>query len=132
MIIEREIKNSIIKHISHYPVIALTGPRQSGKTTLAKDIFRSYKYVTLEDPDMRSYAISDPRGFLEYGSYAGLIIDEVQHVPQLFSYIQTITDNNKKPAEYVLTGSQNFILLEKISQSLSLIVEFFKNLKKKL
>ena len=115
MIIERSIKKTILKHSKHYRVIALTGPRQSGKTTLAKDMFKHHKYVTLEDLDIRNYAITDPKSLLNYGAYHGLIIDEAQHVPELFSYIQSIIDTNKKPAEFILTGSQNFILLEKIS-----------------
>lgn len=125
MFIKRNIKETIIKHAQHYPVLALTGPRQSGKTTLAQDIFKHHKYATLEDLDVRAFALSDPRGFLDYGDSDGLIIDEVQHAPELFSYIQSIVDKNKRNAEYILTGSQNFILLEKISQSLAGRVAIF-------
>lgn len=120
MIIQRDIEQAINKHFKNYPVIGLTGPRQSGKTTLTKLIFKGHKYVTLEDIDTKRYAASDPRGFLTYESkYQGLIIDEIQNVPELFSYIQSIVDNNKKASEYILTGSQNFLLLEKITQSLA-------------
>ena len=125
MIIKRDIQKTIAKHSKHYPVLALTGPRQSGKTTLVKDMFKGYKYVTLEDLDVRSYATTDPKAFLDYTGHNGLIIDEAQHVPGLFSYIQSIVDKNHKPAEYVLTGSQNFILLEKITQSLAGRVAIF-------
>ncbi len=101
-----------------YPVVTLTGPRQSGKSTLVKNAFKKYKYVSLEDIDMRNFARSDPRGFLSEFSDR-TIIDEVQRVPDIISYIQTLTDKHNKEGMYILTGSQNFILSEKISQSLA-------------
>lgn len=100
------------------PVISITGPRQSGKTTVAKMCFPDYDYVNLENPDTLEDAKSDPRLFLSR-HVKGLIIDEIQVFPALFSYIQTISDENNKTGEFILTGSQNFLLLEKISQSLA-------------
>jgi uncharacterized protein len=116
--IARHLTNYLLDAVSKYPVIALTGPRQSGKTTLVKKIFPKKGYVSLEDIDHREFALNDPRGFLNQHE-GGLIIDEAQYAPSLFSYIQTRVDQNKKPGEFILTGSQNFLLLEKISQSLA-------------
>ncbi len=94
------------------------GPRQSGKTTLVRSIFNKYPYVTFEDFGIKSLADEDPKGFLlNYKN--GVILDEVQKVPKLFSYIQTISDERNKPGQFILTGSQNFLLQEKISQSLA-------------
>ena len=104
--------------VTKFPVLAITGPRQSGKTTLCKKLFKDYNYVSLENPDTKEYALSDPKGFLEeLGEKA--IIDEVQNAPDLFSYIQGIVDASGKTGHYILTGSQNFLLLEKISQTLA-------------
>ncbi len=101
-----------------YPVLLITGPRQSGKTTLAKMAFPRKSYANLEAPDVREFAIGDPRGFL--ASYPkGAIIDEIQRVPELTSYIQTIVDERKENGLYILTGSQHFSLVDTVSQSLS-------------
>lgn len=100
------------------PVVSITGPRQSGKTTLARLCFPSYRYVNLENPDTLEEAKSDPRLFLTQHN-KGIIIDEAQVMPELFSYIQTISDDRNKPGEFILTGSQNFLLSAKISQSLA-------------
>ncbi|MEO8820438.1 MAG: ATP-binding protein [Ginsengibacter sp.] len=100
------------------PIISITGPRQSGKTTLAKQCFPDYDYMNLENPDVFATAKSDPRLFLSQHK-KGLIIDEAQLMPELFSYLQTISDENNKPGEFILTGSQNFLMSEKISQSLA-------------
>lgn len=100
------------------PVISITGPRQSGKTTLAKQCFPLYDYINLENPDVFASVKSDPRLALSQHT-TGLIIDEVQLMPELFSYIQTISDENNKTGEFILTGSQNFLMSEKISQSLA-------------
>ncbi len=100
------------------PIISITGPRQSGKTTLAKQCFPDYDYMNLENPDIFATAKSDPRLFLSQHK-KGLIIDEAQLMPELFSYLQTISDENNKPGEFILTGSQNFLMSEKISQSLA-------------
>lgn len=118
MIIKRILENKLKQLWSGFPVISLTGPRQSGKTTLVKYAFDDLDYVSLEDMDNREFAQNDPRGFLS--NYTkGVIIDEAQRVPDLFSYIQTIVDTHNKPGMFILTGSQNFLLDEKISQSLS-------------
>jgi uncharacterized protein len=101
-----------------YPVITLTGPRQSGKTTLARVAFPRHRYVSLEDPDDGRFAREDPRGFLQ--QFDGpVILDEVQRAPDLFSYIQTMVDEKEKPGHFILSGSQNFLLLQKVSQSLA-------------
>ncbi len=99
------------------PVITLTGPRQSGKTTLVRAIFAEHTYTNLEYPDTREYATTDPRGFLR--SAPCMIIDEVQHVPHLTSYMQGMVDEDQRPAQFVLTGSQNFSLAQSVSQSLA-------------
>ncbi|MEZ4851134.1 MAG: ATP-binding protein [Bacteroidia bacterium] len=118
MYIPRHITNSLQTLKDKYPVIALTGPRQSGKTTLIRKTFPNHTYVSLENPDLRERAITDPNSFL--GTYSGdVIFDEVQRVPQLFSYLQTVVDLNQKMGEYILSGSQNFLLLESITQSLA-------------
>ena len=117
-IIESRIKDSI----DLVPVIAMTGPRQSGKTTLAKHLFPDYLYANLEFPDVRLMAESDPRSFLSQSSH--MIIDEIQRLPDLFSYIQGLVDEDDR-RKYVLTGSNNFKLLQSISQSLAGRVSFF-------
>jgi len=101
-----------------YPVITLTGPRQSGKTTLARTAFADKPYVSLETPDEREFAHVDPRGFLARFPDGG-IIDEVQHVPELLSWIQSDVDANGRMGRFILTGSQNFALMANISQSLA-------------
>jgi uncharacterized protein len=96
----------------------LTGPRQSGKTTLSRAVFPDNEYVSLEYPDQRQFALEDPRGFL--GQFKGnVILDEVQRTPDLFSYIQGMVDENPRPGRFILTGSQNFLLLSSISQTLA-------------
>ncbi|MCF8225061.1 MAG: ATP-binding protein [Bacteroidales bacterium] len=115
--IPREAAQIIIKLRKQFPVITLTGPRQSGKTTLLKSVYTDLPYFSLEDIDVRNTAINDPRGFLS-NFPEGAVLDEIQRVPALFSYIQGIIDNNKK-LHFVLSGSQNFLLLENISQSLA-------------
>ena len=116
--IRRNIEKRLLKLAKQYPVLTLTGPRQSGKTTLCKMALPDKAYVSLENPENREYALSDPKGFLaQYPD--GVIIDEAQHAPDLFSYIQGIVDEKKKNGMFVLTGSQNFQLSEKINQSLA-------------
>ncbi len=116
--IERALTPYLLRDAGYYPVVTLTGPRQSGKTTLAKACFPSYKYVSLEEMENRALAKDDPRSFLaRFGNQ--VIIDEVQRVPDLLSYIQTKVDQDDRPGQYVLTGSQNFLLMEKVSQSLA-------------
>lgn len=115
-------KRSILKEIDalakEFRVITLLGPRQAGKTTLCRMVFPDYRYVSLEDPDTRLYASEDPRGFLkEYRQY--VIFDEVQRVPQLLSYIQTIVDEDNLKAQFILTGSHQLELGAAIAQSLA-------------
>jgi hypothetical protein len=118
MSIPRHLEKRLLTGIKQFPVVTITGPRQSGKTTLARTALKGYEYVSLENPDERRMATEDPRGFL--GRFVGkVIIDEAQHVPDLFSYIQGIVDESRMPGRFVLTGSQNFLLLKNISQSLA-------------
>jgi predicted AAA+ superfamily ATPase len=122
--INRRLEEAIKVQKEKYPVIAVTGPRQSGKTTLLKKLFSDYQYISLEDPNNRAYATSDPLGFLsQYHRCA--ILDEVQQVPELFSYIQTIVDNVGTMGQYILSGSQNFHLMANITQSLAGRVALF-------
>lgn len=116
--IKREISDIILPITSQMPVIVITGPRQSGKTTLVKALFPDYDFFNLEFPDVRAQAIDDPRLFLTTGK-KGVVIDEVQRLPELFSYIQGIVDETGKAGSFILTGSQNFLLLEQISQTLA-------------
>lgn len=102
---------------TQYPIVTLTGPRQSGKTTLARATF-DLPYVNLEAPDRRRFAQEDPRGFLA-GYPTGAILDEVQRVPELASYLQERVDEVKRPGQYLLTGSHNFVIREQLSQSLA-------------
>ncbi len=123
--IPRHLSSRIRKYAKEYPILAIVGPRQSGKTTLVKSLFPSYKYLSLENLDLRQQATSDPRGFLnDHGPY--VILDEVQRVPELFSYLQEIVDTNPKPGQYILTGSSQFLLIENISQSLAGRIITFK------
>src|SRR3990170_4154645 len=116
--INRNAIPTLKKLAKGYPVVTITGPRQSGKTTLAKFVFKRKPYVSLEDPDKMEFASEDPRGFLaQYPD--GAVLDEVQRCPSLFSYIQGIVDQDKRPGLYILTGSQQFGLISKITQSLA-------------
>lgn len=125
MLINREITDAIKNLARKYPILAVTGPRQSGKTTLLKSIFQDYQYVSLENPDNRSFAETDTNGFLQkYDKY--VIIDEAQRVPVLFSYLQTLTDESGLMGQFILSGSQNFHLMKNITQSLAGRVAIFK------
>lgn len=117
--IAREITSKIKELSKKYPVIAITGPRQSSKTTLAQEIFGDYKYHNLENLDILSLAKEDSRGFLESGSGNKIIIDEVQKYPDILSYIQTESDKNQIAGQFVITGSEQFALSESITQSLA-------------
>jgi len=116
--ITRTAHDTLLRLARGFPVLAITGPRQSGKTTLARAVFPDKPYLSLEDPDIRRLAESDPRGLLSRFP-DGAILDEVQRAPLLFSYLQTRTDQAQRPGSFVLTGSQQFGLLSGISQSLA-------------
>jgi hypothetical protein len=116
--IPREAEKTLHSLSQGYPVVALTGPRQSGKTTLACAAFADLPYVSLENPAQREFAESDPQGF--FGKYAdGAVIDEAQRCPELFQWLQGIVDEARRPGHFILTGSQQFGLLSGISQSLA-------------
>jgi predicted AAA+ superfamily ATPase len=116
--VERHLKPKLIELFSKFPVLFLTGPRQSGKTTLSQTAFPHVQYFNLEDPSLRLRIMEDPHGFLKQHETA-IILDEVQNFPDIFSYIQLYADERNKPGQYLLTGSQNFLLNEKISQTLA-------------
>jgi predicted AAA+ superfamily ATPase len=121
----RVIKVAMDIYKKKYPILALTGPRQSGKTTFLKKQFPDYEYVNLENLDVRNFAIEDPNAFLkQFNQY--VIFDEVQRAPQLFSYLQTKVDEDKIMGQYILSGSQNFHLMQNITQSLAGRVALFK------
>ncbi len=114
----RDASNTLKKLADSFPIVAVTGPRQSGKTTLVKHTFPDKPYVSLEELDHREFSISDPRGFLRQFP-DGAILDEVQRSPDIFSYLQTIVDSKKQNGIFILTGSQQFGLMSNISQSLA-------------
>ena len=116
--IEREITPCLVKLFEQYPFVTVTGPRQSGKTTLCRAAFPHLKYVNLEAPDQREFAESDPRGFLSQLG-VGAILDEIQRVPELLSYLQVLADEKGQNSLFVLTGSEQFKLSDAISQSLA-------------
>jgi predicted AAA+ superfamily ATPase len=117
--IKRTLAPRLKRAAKQLPIVTLTGPRQSGKTTLVRAVFGDYRYVSMELPDQREFALNDPRGFLD--QFDGpVILDEVQRAPELFSYIQVLADEHREWAgRFILTGSQNFLLLQSISQSLA-------------
>ena len=116
--IKRDAEEKLIQLANTFKVVAVIGPRQSGKTTLVKKVFHTKKYISLENPDVRVYASDDPRGFLE-NLPNGAILDEIQRVPELFSYLQEIIDNSTQKGLFILTGSNNFLLQENIAQTLA-------------
>ncbi len=116
--IKRKIEGQLRNLAGMYPVVTITGPRQSGKTTLAKAVFPEHKYVSLENFDVRESALHDPKGFLNTNE-SPVIFDEIQRVPELLSYIQTIVDDDNRPGQYILTGSHQPLLGQSITQSLA-------------
>ena len=118
MLVHRDLAPNLMRAASQLPAMTLTGPRQSGKTTLCRALFPQHPYVTLEAPDVRAFAMEDPRAFLAQFP-KGAVIDEVQRVPELLSYLQGIIDADPAPGRWILTGSQNLSLLESVSQSLA-------------
>ena len=117
--IRRTLTEALLGRARMYPVVTLTGPRQSGKTTLVRATFPDHAYRSLEDPRELDFASSDPVGFLRQPDGAGVILDEVQRRPELLSYIQGMVDEDPTPARFILTGSQNLLLLARVSQSLA-------------
>ncbi|HAM98951.1 MAG TPA: AAA family ATPase [Marinilabiliales bacterium] len=116
--IKREAENELRYLATQFKAVAVVGPRQSGKTTLVRMVFEGKAYVSLENPDIRRFAMEDPRGFL-YNYPNGAILDEIQRVPHLFSYLQQVLDERASKGQFILTGSNNFLLQESISQSLA-------------
>jgi len=116
--IQREAESELRLLASQFKAVAVTGPRQSGKTTLVQSVFATKPYVNLENPDIRQFAMEDPRGFLA-AYHEGAVLDEVQRVPHLFSYLQQVLDDSKSSGLFILTGSNNFLLQDTISQSLA-------------
>ncbi len=118
--IERTMEHYLLTRAQKLPVIAILGPRQSGKTTLARKAFKEHTYVSLEEPKNRQFAYDDPYSFLQtYASDAGIILDEIQEVPSLLSYIQVYVDEHQKPGYFILTGSQNFLVHDAVNQTLA-------------
>ena len=116
----RTLAQPLKEFATKYPSLAILGPRQSGKSTLSKNVFPDYAYLSFEDRSIRERAALDPKGFLEsYNQAPGLIFDEFQRQPEILSYIQLAIDNKYQPGRFILTGSQNFLMNEKISQSLA-------------
>ena len=116
--IPRHLSEYLRRLSSRFPVLTLTGPRQSGKTTLLRHLFSDHAYVNLENLDIRAEAEEDPRGFLRRHA-EGVILDEAQRVPSLFSYVQGLVDESGEMGRFILSGSQNFLLMESVSQSLA-------------
>ena len=120
----RTLAKQLISSLESYPVLTLLGPRQSGKTTLVRYLFNHFDYQSLEDPDIREIASSDPRGFLRQLSN-NAILDEIQRAPELTSYIQTLVDAPGNKRKFVLTGSNGLLLIDSITQSLAGRTELF-------
>ena len=115
--IPRHLTPALERAAEQYPVVTLTGPRQSGKTTLVRAVFPDYRYASLEAPDVRARAVSDPRGFLAGGD--PVILDEIQRAPELLSYVQGLVDEDPGPGRFIVTGSQNILLMKSVSQTLA-------------
>lgn len=116
--IERQVTPHLLRLFGQYPIVTVTGPRQSGKTTLCRSVFSHLAYANLEDPEVREFAESDPRRFLAQFS-TGAVLDEIQRVPDLLSYLQVMVDEDRRNGQFVLTGSEQFGLTSTVSQSLA-------------
>lgn len=126
MNVKRDLTNQILSGASQVPIVAIIGPRQSGKSTLIKEIFNNHVYLDMQDADLFEFASQDPKGFLKsYKNQHGIIIDEAQYAPKLFPQIKVEADKNPQPGYFILSGSQNFLLHEKISESLAGRVYFY-------
>ena len=119
--LSRDIKQEMLAMAKAYPIVTVLGPRQSGKTTLVRQLFSHKPYVSLENPDDRAFAELDPRGFLEQYPN-GAILDEIQRLPILLSYLQGIVDQQPTKGQFILTGSHQHELHQSVSQSLHLII----------
>jgi len=118
MLIKREIEEELCECANEYPIVTILGPRQSGKTTLARMAFPNKQYFSLEDPDLRDQATEDPRGFLE-NMPDGAILDEIQRLPTILSYLQSVVDNDNRPGLFIITGSHQPELHQAVSQTLA-------------
>ncbi len=116
--IERQLALILKKRLKKFPILTLTGPRQSGKSTLLRNYFPDYEYINLERLDYRNLIMNDPIGFLK-SQEKNIIFDEAQQVPELFNYLQVASDEQNKAGQYILSGSQSFLMNERISQSLA-------------
>ena len=116
--INRDLAPKLRTLATDFPAVTLTGPRQSGKSTLCRMVFPKHAYANLESPDVRAFAASDPRGFLARFD-GGVILDEIQRAPELTSYLQTMIDDDPRPGRWILTGSQSLTMMQSVSQSLA-------------
>ena len=119
MKIKRTIEGTVRRLAEKYRVVTITGPRQSGKTTLCKMAFPGIPYISLENPDARDMIAADPVTFLDRHRATGVVLDEIQNLPRILSYIQGIVDEDERPGQFILTGSHQFSLMEEITQSLA-------------
>ena len=115
--VRRHLAPALLRAARTNPVVTLTGPRQSGKTTLVRSVFPDHLYLSLEAPDVRERALADPRGLLAAGDH--LILDEIQRAPELLSYLQGLVDEDNRPGRFIVTGSQNLLLMDTVSQTLA-------------
>ncbi|KAF5063904.1 hypothetical protein DSECCO2_289730 [anaerobic digester metagenome] len=118
MYLKRAIETEVLEMAAQYPVLTITGPRQSGKTTLVKHLFGHLPYYSFESPDTRALVSSDPRSFLKQ-NINGAIFDEIQNIPELLSYLQQVVDENREAVKFILTGSNQFSLMDNVTQSLA-------------
>lgn len=118
MFLQRHLKPKIDAALKHFPVVLITGPRQSGKTELLKNSYSGYKYFSIDALDVKERAIQDPRSFL-LNEDENIIFDEIQEVPELLNYIKEAVDKNRQPGRFILTGSQQFSLMKGVSESLA-------------
>jgi len=117
-VLQRTAESTLLRLAKGFPVICITGPRQSGKTTIARKVFPDFPYVSLEDPDLARVAREDPRGLLD-SYHDGLILDEAQTVPEIFAYLKTAVDHDPRPGRFIVTGSHQFNLLAGVTESLA-------------
>lgn len=118
MVVARDLTPALKKAARSFPAVTVTGPRQSGKSTICRSVFPRLRYANLEAPDVRAFAIEDPRAFLAQFP-KGAVLDEIQRTPELPSYLQGLIDDDPKPGKWILTGSHNLALVETVSQSLA-------------